>query len=106
MKHEEFLGPYRSRSLRVGGHHYYVRGHSPWVERLFDPDREIREMAQWMLSLEAKYDRRWHWWSLRVPPPLFTMHMEKVEVPETDGFVIRNVARLLALYAAWKSWSR
>jgi len=106
MKREEFLGPYRSRTVRVGGHLYYVRGHSPWVERLFDPEPQIHEMARWMLTQEAKYDHRWHWWSLRVPPPLFTMHMEKVEEAGAGGIVIRVVARLIALYAAWRSLPR
>lgn len=106
MKREQFLGPYRSRSVRVGGHSYYARGHSPWVERLFDPEPQIHEMAQWMLTLEAKYDRRWRWWLRRVPPPLFTMHADKVEVPAAGGIVIRNVARLIALYAAWRSLPR
>lgn len=82
-KREDFYGPYRSPVFEVGCHRYYIRGHSQWVVWLLDSDPQVRELAQWMLGLEAKYDRRGRWWSFSVPPPLFTMHEEeKVEASE------------------------
>lgn len=106
MNRESFYGPYRSHSLTVGEHRYYVRGHSPTVQAIFHPNRGVHEFAQWKLTEESRYDHRWRWWSLSVPPPLFTMHVEKVEAPEAGGHITRSLARLIALYAVWKSVPR
>lgn len=104
MRNEEFLGPYRSYAIEQNGQRYYIRGHNPWVEWIFHPDRRVHEQALFMLELASKYDRRWSWWFLRVPPPLYTMQVEKVQiVAPQEGMMVRLLAWLIAFYAAWSA---
>jgi hypothetical protein len=98
---DDFLGHYWSNPMSWGGQTIYVRGHSPWVQFLFHPDPLVHEHAQFMLDLDVKHEhRRWHWWSLRVPPPLFTMVW--LDCPHTNIFD-RVVGRLAAMFVLWRS---
>lgn len=82
----------------------FVRGHSPWVEGLFHPNKDLHDFAMWHLELESKYDRRWHWWSLRVPPPLWTMvFIDKPKPDPVSSLLGTLIGWAVAAYTVWRA---
>lgn len=90
--------PYATRALRLGRREYMVvYGLSPAIPLLLHRNEFIRDHASWVLKMEHKYDRRWKWWQLTVPPPISTVAF--VNVRPVDVVI----GRLLAWWALWRA---
>lgn len=104
MRKDDFLGHYWSYPLRwTEGQTAYVRGHSEWCQLIFHPNREIHDLAFWMLKTQSdqmhnRAMRQWWMWWKMPDPPLWTMVFMERERP-TGTLVDRLLAWSMTLYA-------